>query len=267
VEYAAFTQNFIQAHGGVPEPWRWLGIFGLKLTRWLPRCAYWALPVAAWSSFRLWRDRAGSSRSVLLAVSSLAALTPLFMGKIRTDLTHVAMLASFGICAAAVIAAPFVARWPSARRFVSAGSLLIGLATLANYGYKLRDTWGASRRKESFVSDLRNADRSFMALHDIFERVAARVPPGQPMVVGSLEGFHYLFLRPAAVGYTALPWHPPDDYLSDQQWRRIADEIAERSPPLMALIPYQWQRLLAFRPDLVERYRGDPTDLELVAAP
>jgi hypothetical protein len=267
VEYAAFTQSFIDAHGRLVEPWRWLGVFGLKLTRWLPRCAFWALPAAAWSTLRLWLERGGSSGATLLAVSSLAALTPLFAGKIRMDLTHVAMLASFGLSSAAVLVGPFVTRWRTARWAVSLAFMLVGLATLANYAYKLHITWDASRQNQSFIAELKQSDRSFQALQNIFERVEARVPPGDPMVVGSLEGFHYMFLRPAAVWYTALPWHEADDYLSDAQWHRIADEIAERSPVLMALVPYQWQRLLAFRPDLVERYRGDPTNLELVTNP
>jgi hypothetical protein len=192
---------------------------------------------------------------------------PLFAGKIRLDLTHVAMLASFGLCGAAVLVAPFVKRWRTIRWTVSLAFMLVGLATLANYLYKLESTWDASREKDNFVAELRQSDRSYQALQNIFERVAARVPPGQTMVVGSLEGFHYMFLRPAAIWYTALPWHEPDDYLTDAQWRRIAEEIVARAPVLMALVPYQWQRLLAFRPDLVERYRGDPTNLELVASP
>jgi hypothetical protein len=267
VEYAAFTQQFIQAHAGLTQPWRWLGVFGLKLTRWLPRCALWALPITAWATLRLWIERAVTSGAVLLSVTSLAALTPLFAGKIRPDLTHVAMLASFGLCGAAVLVGPFAAQWRPARCVVSVGFLLVGLATLANYAYKLQSTWEASRRKESFIAELRETDRSYLALQNIFDRVEARVPPGQPMVVGSLEGFHYMFLRPAAVWYTALPWHEPDDYLSDDQWRRIADEVATRSPLLMALVPYQWQRMIAFRPELVERYRGDPTNLELSSSP
>jgi hypothetical protein len=244
-----------------------LGVFCLNLTKELPWCIFWALPIAAWSALRLWIERTGSSAAVLLTASSLAALTPLFAGKTRTDLTHVAMLASFGLCGAAVLAGPFVARWRTVRWAVSAAFLLMGLATLANYTYKLQSTWAASRQKGSFVAELRQGDQYFLALHDIFERVEARVPPGQPIVVGSLEGFHYMFLRPAALWYTALPWHEADDYLTDAHWRRIADEIVARSPALMALVPYQWQRLLAYRPDLAERYRGDPTDLELIASP
>jgi hypothetical protein len=177
------------------------------------------------------------------------------------------MLASFGLCAAAVVASLLPLGSRPARLARALAFMLPALATLANYAYKLQSTWTASREKQSFVEELKESDSSYLALHDIFERVAARVPPGQPMVVGSLEGFHYMFLRPAAVSHTALPWHEADDYLLEAQWRRISDEVVERMPPLMALVPYQWQRMLAFRPELAELYRGDPTNLERIGPP
>jgi hypothetical protein len=245
--YAAYTDAWTKAHRALAAPWRWGGVLSLQVTRLAPVAAVPAAALAAVEALRrVWRGDA-DTRFATAAGAGVACVAPLLLRFTRQDLTHVAFLGAFGLCAVAAVCAPRGA--PSRATRIAAAVLfgLAGVAAAASYGSKLALSWAKSR-------GLGDWDAEVMKLPDS-AWLAAAAPPGARVVIGAdYAGWRYLTLRPAAVAHTLLPQNALD-YLADAQWQRLAAEIAARRPAAMLLTGAQWTRLCAARPDLAALYR------------
>ena len=79
--------------------------------------------------------------------------------------------------------------------------------------------------------------------------------PSDSIVDGTmLAGFRYFQIRTAAIGYTFLPAPPYEDYLSPEQWERVARDIETRRPRFMILRDGQRKILGDLEPELRFRY-------------
>jgi hypothetical protein len=251
VAYGYALDALSKTHDRLSQPWELLGKAGLRLVWLLPiAAAIGALAVAPVALWRAWRKNTDpiAYAPAICAGASLAAVTPVLLGKVNTDITHISFVASFGLVSIAAAAAPAVARWRHARIAAAALFCLLGASTLASYGHKLVRTRAASAKLGSWQGEALDEPQA--------RRLASIVPPGERIVAGNRSGYYYLYVAPPAVSHTYVP-HRYDRYLSAEQWQKLADEIATRRPYAMFLGKDQWSELARRRAEIRSMYRDD----------
>jgi hypothetical protein len=177
------------------------------------------------------------------AAMAIAAMTPLFLGLARRDITHVAFLG--GLTLAGLLCASSVCRVRWVQQAIAALAVCIAVLSTANYVYKAFDTAAASRAMGSWEDAVRNlAEAQF---------IDERTSPDARIVVAS-GPWYYLYIRPSASPLTLF-----FSYYTPKQIAWIGDRILREKPEVLMMDEAWWRTLLMFRPELAGRYarQGD----------
>lgn len=251
-EYAAYLDDVVAAHRPLAPGWRSVAELCLELMSMLPVVAL-LLGVAAfvWVLRRLALGATGSADAVALGVCT-ACVVSLFSGRVRPDITHVAFQSAFGLIAIAIVVGRIGRTWVTLVHGLLIAQVAFGAAVI--HGMKT----ASPRQSEvapGFRRELARVANDYWCLRGgLLQRIQREVPRDGTIVVGCLEGYVYLLVRPAAVSHTALPFHDPDNYLRDAQWRRVANEILARRPAVISVMPYQWVQMTRAQPKLRQRH-------------
>jgi hypothetical protein len=248
VKYARYVDDFVRGFekAKISGFDKFLGILGLRVTQFLPFAAFAAAavlaPLAAW---RLWK-RDPRHAELVGGGAAVAALSPLWLSRVRVDITHVAFVAGIGLVAAAAALA-WATRWRAGRAAVTALFLVVGLLLWENFRDKAARTAGKYPKDMTFEKMVLNMPRA--------RRIAA-TPKGATVVIGEPgAGLYYFFLRDNATAFTYVAEYQA--YFSDAQWRRFADEIMARRPAYVVLTPLQLGQVKKLRPDFTTAYRAE----------
>lgn len=242
---------FLENHASVPEPWRSLTGLTLRSIVLLPLLmAAGIVVVFPVTVARLWKG----SREFAFAIASvvsLAVLTPLLSGRVWSDVTHIAFVGSFALIGVAAVCSVVPRRWRLVSWAPAGGFAALAAIGTANYGYKLAGTWALSQKMGNWRAEALKLPLA-RELHETTD-------PSARIVAGTNGGFYYLYVRPAAVGFTYIPLRSRNvpGVLSDAQWGALAAQIVERRPAAMYLTPGQWGDLLREQPTLREIYELD----------
>jgi hypothetical protein len=261
--YAANLRELLDVHAALSRPWSWFGAASLAATAALPIAAAGVGTVIAAAAARALASPRAPARpdaaTILLAAGCLAAVSPLWLAPSRHDISHIAFLGSFGLIGLSLV--PRSSRAGSAEPWAAVlGALLTLVAAcgLGSYAAKWATGSSHSMAMGSFRQQVASLGNRYQALPGVYARIAATVPRGESMFFGELGGFHYFYLRRAATSFTLLPVGSQDDFMTQAMWRQAADEIADRRPAIVLLMPYQYQQLLRARPDVFAGYAPEP---------
>jgi hypothetical protein len=246
--WASHADEMIAAHGELDAARQGMFVLALWMIVLLPLSAVAALVVAMWRGARdLRRNLEPDGRFFLVAAAGAAAVYPLLVGRVRTDITHVAFVA--GVTLPALAAAltrggipQRISRWAVAILLVGNGGL-----ALAARADRTVATWSESRE----LGDWKTATTTEWA--PLFDAVG----PVDSMFIAGTPGFSYMHHAPARVAFTLIPNEPPG-YYTDEQWRRIAREVKDRRPQLLVLTVPLRDFLWALEPELARLYQPTP---------
>ncbi len=215
VEYAAYWSDMLRVHGEQPLLVRSLTAVGLTTIALLPLLTIPAVIVSARDALRA-LDDAEAIDQLILSVTGLAAIAPLFLKVSRPDLTHIAFVAGVTLPAAAIAGR-------ARPRFVVQASVALGTMALGLYLHKAVITWERSRKLASWPAYVTQD----------FRPILAKVPPGDSMVVPHGAGFLHLYGPPSGLSFTFVP--DPPSYYTEAQWRTMVADIERNRPAIMLL--------------------------------
>ncbi len=240
--YASDYSHSVRAHAQLSAAPRYAALATISVNVVLPFVlAATALPhlVNLWLSVLRRFEPAPSS---IVAVSALAALTPLLFGATRSDQVHIAFLGGVALLgiAAGLKLTPRKLQAASVVLFCTAA--VLAATTLA---FKLSRTDLSSDRWEAYVARL--DDTKWV------EKVSV---PDDTLVDGThWAGMRYMFTRRPASPFTMLPGEEHGSYYSEAQWRSLADSIRAKRPKVMLLSKYQFGRVIAASSEIASAYQ------------
>jgi hypothetical protein len=100
-------------------------------------------------------------------------------------------------------------------------------------------------------------DRAFRLHFPTVATIEGKTRPGDRIVAGVMGGWLYWFTgRTPALPYTFIPDFLPgqNTYFTPEMWRRLADELVSKHPPLLVLTTNQWVNLLNARYEMGRLY-------------
>lgn len=226
---------------------------------------YWlvSVPVVAGgcSAFAIWKGvvdahyfaRGGidsaPSAHVAVALYTLAAMTPLFVGQTRADVAHITF-AGFGCVLGLATPLAFLSAPTSTQYRRAAFAAVLIWATLGALLWidrcSLSPRFRAIAAADSIVSASSGAD--------VLARFAGPNEPVTRLDVGS--GWIHIFGVPSISRYTLL-MPPSTGYNTIDQWNEVAERIWTANPRVV-LAGGEGLETLSHRPGLRERYRYYP---------
>jgi hypothetical protein len=171
------------------------------------------------------------------AGAALAALTPLYLGLARRDITHVEFLGGLALCG--TLGATALMRRPALLRAVAVATVAVAMLAASNYAYKLVTTVDASRARGSF--------RDYVFRIPEARFLDERVPPNATIVAQS--GYFYFFLRRSASPITLLY-----EYYTDDQYAWIAEQIVRKKPEAIYVDEFWWRVFVSHQPEIESAY-------------
>ena len=246
--YGAFLESYIIAHARVNWPWRDLAVNALRFIKILPLftiCG--AIVVTVQAIIDRWR-RSLDYGYLVIGIAAVAGTAPVLLGITRVDLTHIAFVGSFGLCGMAITFSPLVAWKPCFRLPLRIAWAIVGVLIIVNFGAKTIMTYQASRKMQGWRGE-------------VLKLVMARwiddnVGPDERIVVADMGGLQYLYIRRSSVSFTFVPGNAPK-YYSDEQWRKLGEQILKTLPPVIELTEEQWLQVTQRTPELNQLYKRE----------
>ena len=244
--YGAFVNSDIINHSRVNQPWRYFAVIGLRLVEVLPLFSVLgAIALILQAVIKGWRQLLNNSY-LLIGTASIAGVSPLLLGVTRADLTHIAFIGSFGLCGVSILFSLLVNWKPHFRFPLTIAWAIIGILTVTNLGAKTVTTYQQSRNMLDWKGEI---------LKQAIPRwIDDNVAPHERIVVSDMAGLQYLYIRRSAVGFTFIPVNAPK-YYSDEQWRKIGEQILKSLPLVIELNEKQWLQVTQWTPALAQHYQ------------
>jgi hypothetical protein len=243
--YGAYLNKYIFLHRNVGQPWRSLAIAGLQFVKVLPIFTIIGTIVVTTRVIVNKGQRSMDYVYLMISITAIAGTAPLLLGITRPDIVHIAFLGSFGLCGAAIALQPLVTWKPRFRLPVTIVWAIIGILVIVNFSGKVVMTYRPSRdlrgwRGEILKQGMASWIDNNLGLNE--------------QIVTAYGGLQYLYIRRAAIGFTFLPLDRPR-YYSDEQWRKLGDQILKTLPPFIQVTHGQWRQVTQRTPKLKQFYR------------
>jgi hypothetical protein len=245
--YGAFLGSYIIDHARLARPLRDLAVVALKLMRLFPLLTICGATVAIFRVIFGERKQSPDDASLIIGIAAFSASLPIFLGITRGDLTHLCFIGSFGLCGAAVALSPCITWDPRSRLPLTLAWVLIGTIALANFSAKAVMTYPPSRKMQDWRGEVLKLPTA--------RWIDENVGPGERVVLSSMAGLQYLYIRHSAVPFTFLPPDTIPNYFSERQWQELGERILKSTPPVVEMSQEQWGQVTQRTPELELLYR------------
>ena len=243
--YATYFRTVIGAYAPLGAPWSQLGRWLAELVRAVPLIAFAGVVPAGVIALReLWRP--GEARrwdAIFVVGTGAAAVSPVVLEVSRTDMVHVAFVASFGLLGTMGLWSLLV----RAELRPTMGAALTGLSA----AMVMTSYLGIVVRTERVFGGWEDHLRSLPETQRIERHLAESGPLFDTSYWGALR---YFYLRDAATSFTYVPPANVDGYLTDAQWERLTAELLENAPSVLHTDAARFQKLQRYAPEIGRRY-------------